>query len=105
MAIVAQAQFWKWRELKAEKFQGWQGGAKCSVRRADIYRGLEAACAGWGHLGPGRVACGGRIWTGSLVIRSEASRDKEKKSVGVESEDTGAGNRNQGCGQRRVAGD
>ena len=74
MAIVAQAQFWEWRELKAQEFQRLQGGAKCGELWADIYRRLEAACAGWGHLGPGQVACSERVWTGSLVTRSGTVR-------------------------------
>lgn len=56
VAIVAQAQLWEWWALEAEEFHGSQGGAKNGELRTDIYRGLEAASAGWGHLGPGRVA-------------------------------------------------
>lgn len=83
MAIVAQAQFWEFRELKAQEFGGLQSPAECSELWADIYRRLEAACAGWGHLGPGRVAWSERVWTGSLVTRSEI-RKRDRKREGVE---------------------
>lgn len=76
MAVVAQVQFGEWRELKAKELRGSQGGGKYGVLRTDIYRGLEATSAGWGHLGPGWAACGGTVWTGSLVIRSGTFRDE-----------------------------
>lgn len=77
VAIVAQAQFWLWRELKAKEFQGLQGWTKRSELRADVYRGLKAASAGWGHLGPWRSAWSGQVCTGSLKTRSGTFREAE----------------------------
>jgi hypothetical protein len=58
VAIVAQAEFRAWLELKAQQFQGWQGAAERGELGADVNRGLKAASAGWSHLGPGRAAWG-----------------------------------------------
>lgn len=74
VAIVAQAQFWLWRELVAKEFQRSQGGAKRGELWADIYRGLKAACAGWGHLGPRRSAS---IAPMTVVIPCINEKDEE----------------------------
>lgn len=84
VAIVAQAQFWEWRELKAQELQRWQRRAKGGELGPDIYGRLEAARAGWGHLGPGRVSWSERVWTGSLVTRSGPVREAGRKSERVE---------------------
>lgn len=75
VAIVAQAQFWEWRELKAQELQRGQRRAQGGELGPDIYGRLEAARAGWGHLGPGRVSWSERVWTGSLVTRSGPVRE------------------------------